>query len=45
MSSRYRVREFPTFYVIAPDGRIAWRSAGEQPDKLLRLELRKAVAT
>jgi peroxiredoxin len=44
VSSRYGVREFPTFYVIAPDGRIAWRSAGEQPDRLLRLELKRAAA-
>jgi thiol-disulfide isomerase/thioredoxin len=45
VSSRYRVREYPTFYVLGPDGRIAWRSAGEQPDALLRQELRRAAAT
>ena len=44
VSSRYGVRLFPTFYVIGPDGRIAWRSAGEQPDALLRRELRRAAA-
>jgi thiol-disulfide isomerase/thioredoxin len=45
VSSRYRVKQFPTFYVIAPDGRIAWRSAGEQPDAILRRELERAAST
>jgi hypothetical protein len=29
--------------VIAPGGRIAWRSDGEQPDALLRKELEAAA--
>ena len=43
-STRYRVQSFPTFYVLDPIGRIAWRSDGEQPDALLRLQLAKAAA-
>ena len=39
VSTRYRVESFPTFYVINPQGRIVWRSDGEQPDALLRQEL------
>lgn len=42
VSTRYRVQDFPTFYVIDPAGRIAWRGDGEQPDALLRSELLKA---
>jgi peroxiredoxin len=44
VSTRYRVRGYPTFYVIDPHGRITWRSDNEQPDALLRLELAKAAA-
>jgi len=36
VSSAYKVDSFPTFYVVDPQGRIAWRSDGEQPDALLR---------
>jgi peroxiredoxin len=43
-STRYRVQSYPTFYVLDPTGRIAWRSDGEQPDALLRQELAKAAA-
>jgi peroxiredoxin len=43
VSTEYRVEEYPTFYVIAPGGRIAWRSDGEQPDALLRRELEAAA--
>jgi peroxiredoxin len=43
VSTRYRVETFPTFYVLDPGGRIVWRSDGEQPDALLRLELAKAA--
>jgi thiol-disulfide isomerase/thioredoxin len=42
VSSRYGVDRFPTFYVLDRNGRIAWRSSGEQPDALLRLELKRA---
>jgi peroxiredoxin len=45
VSSRYRLKSFPTFYVLDRRGRIVWRSAGEQPDALLRQELRRAAAT
>jgi thiol-disulfide isomerase/thioredoxin len=38
----YRVRSIPTFYVVAPDGRIAWDAQGEQPDLRLRAELERA---
>ena len=31
---------YPTFYVIDPHGRIAWRGDGEQPDALLRQRAR-----
>jgi peroxiredoxin len=44
VSTRYRVESYPTFYVLAPDGRIVWRSDGEQPDALLRHELKLAGA-
>jgi peroxiredoxin len=36
VSSAYRLRSFPTFYVITPDGKVAWAHEGEQPDALLR---------
>jgi peroxiredoxin len=44
VTSEYRADDFPTFYVLDRAGRIAWRSDGEQPDALLRAELRKAAA-
>jgi peroxiredoxin len=44
VSSKYGVDRFPTFYVLDRAGRIAWRSSGEQPDALLRLELKRAAA-
>jgi len=43
VSASYRLRAFPTFYVIDAKGRITWRSDGEQPDALLRRELRRAA--
>ncbi len=43
VTRRYRVLAFPTFYVVAPDGRITWASDGEQPDALLLQELRGAA--
>jgi hypothetical protein len=42
VSSSYRVGLFPTFYIVDPHGRIAWRAHGEQPDALLLRELRRA---
>jgi peroxiredoxin len=44
VSQRYRVSYYPTFYVLNPRGRIVWRSTGEQPDALLRQELRAATS-
>jgi peroxiredoxin len=43
VSRAYHTTYFPTFYVIDPKGRITWRSDGEQPDALLRQELRRAA--
>jgi peroxiredoxin len=43
VSRAYRLAYFPTFYVIDPKGRIAWRSDGEQPDALLRRKLEQAA--
>jgi peroxiredoxin len=40
----YGVSAYPTFYVLDGRGRVTWRSSGEQPDALLALELRRAVA-
>src|SRR5581483_2830931 len=45
VSSRYHVGSFPTFYVLDPNGRIAWRSAGEQPDAKVRQELARATVS
>jgi hypothetical protein len=44
VTTTYRVRSFPTFYVLDPKGVIRWASDGEQPDALLRQELRHALA-
>jgi peroxiredoxin len=43
VSSAYRVEAYPTFYVVDPKGRIAWRSDGEQPNALVRQELTQAA--
>jgi peroxiredoxin len=43
VTTRYRVQAFPTFYVVDTQGRISWRSDGEQPNALLERELRKAA--
>jgi len=45
VSSHYRVSTYPTFYVLDGHGRIVWRSAGEQPDAKLRLELQRATTS
>ena len=42
MTSAYHLHSYPTFYVIKPDGTVAWASDGEQPDALLRQQLLKA---
>jgi thiol-disulfide isomerase/thioredoxin len=44
VSRAYRVNGFPTFYVISPDGKIAWGGFGEQPDSLLAYVLHQASA-
>jgi peroxiredoxin len=44
VTTKYAVQAFPTFYVIDRQGRISWRDDGEQPDVLLRQELRQAAA-
>jgi thiol-disulfide isomerase/thioredoxin len=44
VSKAYRVASYPTFYVLDSRGRIVWAGTGEQPDALLRAELRKAAA-
>lgn len=43
VTGRYHVTAFPTFYVLDPHGRVAWRSAGEQPVTLLARELQLAA--
>lgn len=43
VTQAYKVGEWPTFYVLDPSGKVAWRSAGEQPDALLEAELRRAA--
>jgi peroxiredoxin len=42
VSKAYKVGLFPTFYVIDPQGKIAWTAEGEQADALLLRELRAA---
>lgn len=39
VTTQYQVQAFPTFYVLDRQGKITWRSDGEQPDALLRQEL------
>lgn len=43
VTTKYRVEAFPTFYVINPNGKIVWRSDGEQPDALLRAWMLEAA--
>jgi thiol-disulfide isomerase/thioredoxin len=43
VSKAYLVQSYPTFYVLDPAGRVVWAAVGEQPDLLLRAELRRAV--
>ncbi len=40
VSAAYGLAYFPTFYVIDPEGRIAWRGDREQPDALLLEKIR-----
>lgn len=43
ISTAYRIRSFPTFYVVDRNGKVTWRSEGEQPDALLRSLLLEAA--
>jgi peroxiredoxin len=43
VSLAYGLQNFPTFYVIDPKGRVAWRSDGEQPDAALQQQLERAA--
>jgi peroxiredoxin len=43
VTTKYAVGGFPTFYVLDTHGRITWRSDGEQPNALIRRELREAA--
>jgi peroxiredoxin len=42
VSKQYKVRLYPTFYVIDPHGKVAWAATGEQPDALLLKKLHQA---
>jgi thiol-disulfide isomerase/thioredoxin len=44
VSTAYRIRTYPTFYVLDRSGRIVWAGQGEQPDSLLRHALNRAIA-
>jgi len=37
----YAVQIFPTFYIIGRNGKVAWRSDGEQPDALILEKLQE----
>jgi peroxiredoxin len=39
----YKVEAFPTMYILNGRGVVVWRSDGEQPDALLRQELKRAA--
>jgi peroxiredoxin len=39
VTAAYKLQAYPTFYVITPDGKVAWAADGEQPDALLRRQL------
>jgi len=43
VTGRYRVSEFPTFYVLDRRGKVAWTAVGPQPEALLARELRLAA--
>ncbi len=45
VTKEYRIGFFPTFYVIGPKGRIAWRADHEQPDALLMKKLQDAAGS
>jgi peroxiredoxin len=43
VTQAYHVHIYPTFYIIDKEGRVAWRSDGEQPDALLMKELQETA--
>jgi peroxiredoxin len=43
VTKAYGIQTFPAFYVLDRRGVIVWRSDGEQPDALLRQELKRAA--
>lgn len=43
VTGRYRVSEFPTFYVLDPRGKIAWTAVGQRGVAVLARELRLAA--
>jgi thiol-disulfide isomerase/thioredoxin len=43
VTQAYQVRIYPTFYIIDKEGKVAWRSEGEQPDALLIRELQETA--
>jgi len=43
VSLAYKVQSFPTFYVLNGRGVVTWASDGEQPNALLRQQLKKAA--
>ena len=45
VTQTYKVGIFPTFYIINPRGRIAWRADHEQPDALLLEKLKNAASS
>src|SRR5262245_50257496 len=42
VTQQYGMKSLPTFYVIDRDGKVSWRSDGEQPNAKLREELERA---
>ncbi len=44
VTAGYRVRAYPTFYVVDPNGRISWRGEGEQSNAELRFQLVQALS-
>lgn len=43
VTTAYQVQAFPTFYILDRNGKVVWRSDGEQPNALIRQQLRKAA--
>jgi peroxiredoxin len=43
VSTAFKLKSFPTFYVISPAGKVTWASDGEQPTAKLMQEVEKAM--